>query len=337
MAAEQQHVLVEVSSCDGRDHDTIVAPSERDTFIDDVYNMVTKRDDFTVVKSVYDSKPCLIISHKNLSSHPPFGMTSRCRISVTVDAEYVVHVLMREVERGHLTDNPEEVLYLCNRYSTKSTTHKFCPGIQPSVYEQQREIIRFDLKSVRKTTEPFSRVDSIGCKMWTELGKTSSWDRRKEDAVVCRPCLRLKCDIERQVKRTNAESPAKRVKRQSCYSHARLSYMSPKSQAMRKSSQKIDRRTDRRKLEKFEHMELPLDSEQDDELQRVVSTIEELCSDELEKLFAEGEKHGVGDRIRDVWYSDRRKESTNFKQDQTNNSEWHYGILINILHYNRNW
>lgn len=74
--------------------------------------------------------------------------------------------------------------------------------------------------------------------MWSELGKVASWDRRKADAVLCRPCLRLKCDLERQVKRTEAE---KKIKRQISSSHARTSYMSPVSQAKRKYNQKMDR------------------------------------------------------------------------------------------------
>ena len=197
-----------------------------------------------------------------------------------------------------------------------------------SEYERYCEIIRFDLKSVRRMAEPFSRVDSVKCQMWSELGKVVSWDRRKSDAVLCRPCLRLKCDLERQVKRTEAESPTKKIKHQSSSSHARIRYMSPASQAKRKYNQKMDHSADRRKLEKYEHAELPLDNEQDDEMQGVMSTIELMCPDELEELFAEGEKHGVGDKLRDIWYSDKRRECAQFQRDQASNGEF-----LHHVHY----
>ena len=48
-------------------------------------------------------------------------MTSRCRISVRAD-EYVVHVLMREVERGSLNNDPEAIQGICARFSASSIT-----------------------------------------------------------------------------------------------------------------------------------------------------------------------------------------------------------------------
>ena len=135
------------------------------------------------------------------------------------------------------------------------------------------------------------------CNIWSELGKVSL-ERRKEDTVLCRACVHLKCDLEHQVKRTSAESSSKKFKRQCSSSHARTSYMSPTSVSKRKYNQKIARRTDRRKLEKYEYTELPL---QDNEMENVMSTIESTCSE----LFAEGEVHNVGDKLRNIWYSER--------------------------------
>ena len=39
-----------------------------------------------------------------------------------------------------------------------------------------------------------------------------------------------------------------------------------------------------------------------------MSTIEMMCPNELEDVLAEAERHGVGDKLRDVWYCDRRRE-----------------------------
>lgn len=74
-----------------------------------------------MVKCNFEGELCLLITHEKLHNHPPFGMTSR-RISVTCK-EYVVHTLMREVERGDLTGFScvEEVVdMLCKKYSTTS-------------------------------------------------------------------------------------------------------------------------------------------------------------------------------------------------------------------------
>ena len=285
------------------------------TFIEDVYDIAMKIDGFNVVKCLSEDEPCLTITHKILYYHPPFGMTSRCQISVRAD-EFTVHVLMREVD----FNDPVAIRGICARYSLNSVSHKFCPGLNPSDYEQQRDIIRFDLKSVRQTQEPFSHVDSVKCNIWSELGKVSL-ERRKADTVLCRACVRLKCDLEHQVKRTSAECRSKKIKRQCSSSHARTSYMSPTSVSKRKYNQKIARRTDRRKLE---YTELPLDNDQDNEMENVMSTIESTCSNQLENLFAEGEAHNVGDKLRNIWYSDKWRECTEFQRQQTCNSEVYY-------------
>ena len=46
---------------------------------------------------------------------------------------------MREVERGTFND-PEAIRGICARYSLNSVSHKFCPVLNPSDYEQQRDI-----------------------------------------------------------------------------------------------------------------------------------------------------------------------------------------------------
>ena len=51
-------------------------------------------------------------------------------------------------------------------------------------YEELKSEIRFDLKSVRRSNEPFVRVDSVHCLLWFELGKTCSYERRLDDSVT---------------------------------------------------------------------------------------------------------------------------------------------------------
>ncbi len=52
-----------------------------------------------------------------------------------------------------------------------------------------------------------------------------------------------------------------------------------------------ERGNDKRKLNSYKETELPLDTEQNDEMDEVVSTIEQNCSQELDQLFEEGKKH----------------------------------------------
>lgn len=131
--------------------------------------------------------------------------------------------------------------------------------------------------------------------MWVELGKTASKERRVADEVLCRSCVRLKCDLDHQVLRAQAVSPTKKIQRQDPSSHARISYLSPHSRSIRMSKTSGK---DRRKLRMFEH------NEQDEQLTAVVSTISKEHSDELEKVFQEGEKHGVSSKLRGIWNLD---------------------------------
>ena len=100
--------------------------------------------------STVDNQQCLVLTHQKLHDHPPFGLTSRVRILVK-ENEYVVHVLLREVQCGILPSNcPEkQLLQLGKNYASLSSTFKFCPGIDQDQYEKMREIIRFDIVSVR--------------------------------------------------------------------------------------------------------------------------------------------------------------------------------------------
>ena len=73
---------------------------------------------------------------------------------------------------------------------------------------------------------------------------------------------------------------------------------------------------------------MPLDSEQDSEMCSITSTIDKMCPEELEKLFAEGDEHGVGSRLREAWNSDRRSELNEFKGNQATNGEFCFYLNI---------
>lgn len=216
--------------------DTITTIENEAKFIDDIYEIAVKITGYVVTKCTFEEQLCLLISHEMLYNHPPFGMASRCRISVK-EYEYIVHVLMREVERGSLEQSAsEKVLNLCSKYSTNSISFKFCPGLDVSEYESKREVIHYDVKSVCKTSEPFLRVESSRCLRWHELAKNTSLERRRTDAVVCPPCVRLRCEIDHRLRLVEAESPSKKIARQSS-----CLYVSVKSSAAQDQPKKRKR------------------------------------------------------------------------------------------------
>ena len=181
----------------------LAVPSASSTFPIDMYELLRKEECLIVAKYNSEREEHLAITHKYLYNHPPFGLTSHCRILVSKD-EYVVHVLIREVERGHLRTS-EDIIHLCNKYNPKSPTHKFCPGLDPNEYEKYRETIRFDLKSVRCTSEPSIRIDSVPCLMWSELEKRAPREQREATEILCHSCTCLWCDLQCQMNRTTAE------------------------------------------------------------------------------------------------------------------------------------
>lgn len=76
-------------------------PSETDgngtVVIDDIYDIVRPMKEYTVTRCTFEKEPCLLICHEKLYCHPPFGITSRCRISIK-GSEFVVNILMKERE-----------------------------------------------------------------------------------------------------------------------------------------------------------------------------------------------------------------------------------------------
>ena len=79
--------------------------------------------------------------------------------------------------------------------------------------------------------------------------------------------------------------------------------MSPASQSKRVQNQRIEQGKDRRKIRQFENMDVPLDCEQDTELRDFVTFIDQNFGNELEKLYEEADKHGVAEKLREVWMS----------------------------------
>ena len=164
--------------------------------------------------------------------------------------------------------------------------------------------------------------------LWFKPTLNLSATEKEANEVRCPPCKRLVHDLNWQKKKTEAESPNKKVKRQDPLSRARLQYMSPLSQQMRKMYAQYQRTSSLRKLKKYEDSEVVLDDEQNSEM---VSVLEATQPDELEKLFKDGEEHGVGSLMKIIWYTDKDRQKNDFCQDQERNSEY-LSCLKMVMH-----
>ena len=65
-----------------------------------------------------------------------------------------------------------------------------------------------------------------------------------------------------------------------------------------------------------------LSDEQHVDMCNVTEAIEESGKDELDRVFAEGDAHGIGDVLRNVWCTDLKKQKKQFMADQANNGKW---------------
>ena len=115
----------------------------------------------------------------------------------------------------------------------------------------------------------------------------------------------------------------------------------------RKNNQRREKESLKRKLHHYEEDEISLDDEQSNEMSFIVSTIERNYSDEIDHLCSEGknlftkdddytfvcigDKYGVGHQIRNVWNTDKQRESNAFKKDQLMNSKLSLIIIINYV------
>ena len=68
--------------------------------------------------------------------------------------------------------------------------------------------------------------------------------------------------------------------------------------------------------------DLDLSDEQHVDMCNVTEAIEESGKDEITRVFAEVDAHGVGDVLRNVWHTDMRKQKKQFMADQANNGKW---------------
>ena len=123
--------------------------------------------------------------------------------------------------------------------------YKFCPGIDPEIYERDYFLkFRYHVKNVRLSHHPFERVDSIKCLLWHKLARNASIVEKSLESVPCSACKRLLNDLCQRLK-TAVSSPDK-IKRQQSTSTCPLKYMSPSSTKKRKVNTQRERVKDKK-------------------------------------------------------------------------------------------
>lgn len=82
-----------------------------------------------------------------------------------------------------------------------------------------------------------------------------------------------------------------------------------------------------RKLEKCSEADVTLYDQQHNEM---CSLVERISDEDLGKIFLEGSEHGVGDLMKNIWYTDSKRQRQQFLQDQSKNGKY---FLVHILYH----
>ena len=75
-----------------------------------------------------------------------------------------------------------------------------------------------------------------------------------------------------------------------------------------------------RYVERISKTDVTLNDEQHDEMCAIIDGIGE---ESLEKIFLEASEHGVGSLVKDIWFTDSKRQQKQFSHDQANNGKQH--------------
>ena len=267
---------------------------------------------FSVCSTTLSESPkCLVCSPSTLHNHPPAGLVSRIWIIVSQCGDYEFQVLLRTKDKGTVTCK-DELHHLCGMLS-KSSGYKFCPGLDKAVYNNKyASVLRYDPKSVRLMSEPFSRVDSPRCQLWHKLAKNSSIFERDMEEVLCQPCKKMISHLD-CVRAAASVTPAEKVVGLDPSSRCPLAILSPNSRKKRKENLLKEQY----QYKKYEHIDLTLNDEQSDEMASIIEITNRNASDTLNKVIEEVGSQGQA--AREIWKNDLRSE---FDKDQAVNGKF---------------
>ena len=54
---------------------------------------------------------------------------------------------------------------------------------------------------------------------------------------------------------------------------------------------------------------------------KMCSIVKRIENDDLEKMFKEGNEHGVGELMKEIWFTDKKRQTQQFANDQAANGK----------------
>lgn len=284
-------------------------------------------------KAVYYHEPAKYLCHLKLvvtSNYSYYIQVHYIYVNKADRSVKLVQVLFKVMEEGKV-ENIDNIKGLCKKLIDPNMT--VCSGISVEEYESYKDVIRYDLKNVHVTTDPFTRIASQKCLVWFPIPRSTTKQKKMASEVACTECAKLKHDLRRAANRISSAKPETKVQHQQAESSYPLKYLSPASLKTRKANIKSKQMRERRMLKKYIPDEVILDDQQHQEMCQIQSFIEESTGDELESLFVEGEQQvpGVGSTVHKVWEDDKRSAQqkaslSSFQEDQERNSEQDYSV-----------
>jgi len=161
------------------------------------------------------------------------------------------------------------------------------------------------LSSVRTT---FKCIDSKNCLLWHKLLPKAHLEEHDESAVLCQRCKRLRSDLEHQRRRSDV-SPAKQLLPSSNF---KLKHLSSRSVTKWKQVTQRERTRYKAAIAKTNN-DIVIESDQSDEVDQSMQTIENEAGDELEEVVQETPGG------RSIWNDDRRNPKADFFKNQQQN------------------
>lgn len=165
----------------------------------------------------------------------------------------------------------------------------------------------------------WNHLTAKGGKSWLEIAVFL----RDLNDVMCQACKKMCGYLDQLVCTAVAVTPARKASRQDPSSTCPISSLSPTSQKKRKYNLMHEQVEDRKRLQKYEHTEVTLDDDQNDELSHVVHTINAKSPGReiLSQIFEKAENEGKGQIVREIWENELRLQ---FNKDKARNG--HYPI-----------
>ena len=292
----------------------------------------------------------LVVTTRKLEYHEPAGYLSRLRLIVENNQAFKIQVTILTTSQRlyNLKNSHAGVCLLLSLYSIQvllqtteegeinsintfhdtcyrllSTEYKFCPGLKVSEYNRYKSKIRYDPSYVHITEEPIKRIESTDCKRWFKIPRNAPREEKAATDVLCSCCKKMRNNLARSKKREEAVSPGRKLRRLNPSSHFNSKYLSPQSQKKRQENVRVERKKDKKLLRKYAPHEVILDDQQNDELSKLVSTIDNDGKQSLQDVLDEAQEHNASKAVKEAWDLDvvRLKERKQFVSDQQYNSE----------------